>query len=86
MGTGRFGVRSSSAITGTAADRTRYGATRAGDSVGRQDTGGCAMIDTQNRPDAAHTEQDAKKIKRLLGWWNEVRDFDDENRREMAIN
>ena len=44
------------------------------------------MIDTQNRPDAAHTEQDAKKIKRLLGWWNEVRDFDDENRREMAID
>lgn len=42
------------------------------------------MIDDQNKP--AAPQQDAKKIRRLMGWWHEVRDYDDDNRREMAID
>ncbi len=44
------------------------------------------MIDTQNRPDAAMDQEKSKLIRQLLSWWNEVRDYDDENRREMATD
>lgn len=43
------------------------------------------MIDGQGKPDASR-KQDAKKIRQLMSWWREVRDYDDDNRREMAID